>query len=88
VDKGTLNTSRPAPLSAAMTVSPCLLHLLYLGSELLAGHKIVDENGKGSPPVHASIRGQSGQGDDYMKVFFSDEAHPFTKAMLEELLYI
>ena len=25
--------------------------------------------------------------DNYVKVFFSDTAHPFTKAMLEQLLY-
>lgn len=63
----------------------------YISSTLvlnyLAGHKIVDENGKAPRLSTHPFQVNQDNVDDYMKVFFSDEAHPFTKAMLEELLF-
>jgi len=63
----------------------------YISSTLvlnyLAGHKIVDENGKAPRLSTHPFQVNQENVEDYMKVFFSDEAHPFTKEMLEELLY-
>ena len=53
----------------------------------LAGHKIVDANGKAPRLSTHPFQVTQDNVDDYMKVFFSDEAHPFTKGMLEDLLY-
>jgi len=63
----------------------------YISSTLvlnyLAGHKIVDENGKAPRLSTHPFQVNQDNVENYMKVFFSDEAHPFTKAMLEDLLY-
>lgn len=63
----------------------------YISSTLvlnyLAGHKIVDENGKAPRLSTHPFRVDQENVENYMKVFFSDEAHPFTKEMLEDLLY-
>lgn len=53
----------------------------------LAGHKIVDANGKAPRLSTHPFQVTQDNVDNYMKVFFSDEAHPFTKGMLEDLLY-
>ncbi len=53
----------------------------------LAGHKIVDANGKAPRLSTSPFRVDQSNVDNYVKVFFSDDAKPFTKAMLEELLY-
>ena len=53
----------------------------------LAGHKIVDANGKAPRLSTHPFQVTQDNVDDYMKVFFSNDAHPFTKGMLEDLLY-
>ena len=63
----------------------------YISSTLvlnyLAGHKIVDENGKAPRLSTHPFQVNQENVENYMKVFFSDDAHPFTKGMLEDLLY-
>ncbi|MBR2831478.1 MAG: substrate-binding domain-containing protein [Oscillospiraceae bacterium] len=63
----------------------------YISSTLvlnyLAGHKIVDANGKAPRLSTHPFRVDQNNVDNYMKVFFSDSAAPFTKSMLEELVY-
>ena len=63
----------------------------YISSTLvlnyLAGHKIVDANGKAPRLSTHPFRVDQSNVDNYLKVFFSDSAAPFTKAMLEKLVY-
>lgn len=63
----------------------------YISSTLvlnyLAGHKIVDENGKAPRLSTHPFQVNQENVDNYLKVFFSDTAHPFTKGMLEKLIY-
>ncbi len=63
----------------------------YISSTLvlnyLAGHKIVDENGMPPRLSTSPFRVDQDNVDNYLKVFFSDEYAPFTKEMLEDLLY-
>jgi ABC-type sugar transport system substrate-binding protein len=62
----------------------------YISSTLvlnyLAGNEIVDGNGKAPRLSTHPFQVNQENVDNYMKVFFSDDAHPFTKAMLEDLL--
>ena len=63
----------------------------YISSTLvlnyLAGHKIVDANGKAPRLSTHPFRVDQDNVDNYLKVFFSDSAAPFTKGMLEKLVY-
>jgi ABC-type sugar transport system substrate-binding protein len=68
-------------ISLACFIS-CTLVLNYL-----AGHKIVDADGKAPRLSTHPFQVNKDNVDNYMKVFFSDSAHPFTKEMLEKLLY-
>ena len=68
-------------ISLACFIS-CTLVLNYL-----AGHKIVDADGKAPRLSTHPFQVNKDNVDNYMKVFFSDSAHPFTKGMLEDLLY-
>ena len=68
-------------ISLACFIS-CTLVLNYL-----AGHKIVDADGKAPRLSTHPFQVNKDNVDNYMKVFFSDTAHPFTKGMLEKLLY-
>ena len=68
-------------ISLASYIS-CTLVLNYL-----AGHKIVDANGKAPRLSTHPFQVTQDNVDNYIKVFFSDTAHPFTKAMLEDLLF-
>ena len=68
-------------ISLASYIS-CTLVLNYL-----AGHKIVDDNGKAPRLSTSPFRVDQSNVENYMKVFFSDTAAPFTKEMLEDLLY-
>ena len=52
----------------------------------LAGNKIVDANGKAPRLSTHPFQVNQDNVDNYMKVFFSDSAHPFTKGMLEDLV--
>ena len=53
----------------------------------LAGHKIVDADGNAPRLSTHPFQVTPENVDNYIKVFFSDEAHPFTKGMLEDLLF-
>ena len=53
----------------------------------LAGHKIVDADGKAPRLSTHPFQVNQENVDNYLKVFFSETAHPFTKAMLEDLVY-
>jgi ribose transport system substrate-binding protein len=68
-------------ISLASYIS-CTLVLNYL-----AGHKIVDENGNAPRLSTQPFQVTQDNVENYCKVFFSDDAHPFTKDMLEDLLY-
>ena len=68
-------------ISLASYIS-CTLVLNYL-----AGHKIVDENGKAPRLSTHPFPVNQDNVDDYCKVFFTDGYSPFTKEMLEALLY-
>jgi len=88
VDEGTANYIKDGTvvggndgISLASYIS-CTLVLNYL-----AGHKIVDENGKPPRLSTSPFRVDQSNVDNYLKVFFSDDAKPFTKGMLEKLLY-
>ncbi|MDD6188344.1 MAG: substrate-binding domain-containing protein [Clostridiales bacterium] len=88
VDEGTANYIKDGRvvggndgISLASYIS-CTLVLNYL-----AGHKIVDENGKVPRLSTSPFRVDQNNVENYLKVFFSDEAKPFTKSMLEDLLY-
>jgi ABC-type sugar transport system substrate-binding protein len=88
VDEGTANYIKAGTvvggndgISLASYIS-CTLVLNYL-----AGHKIVDENGQPPRLSTSPFRVDQNNVDDYLKVFFSDDAKPFTKGMLEKLLY-
>ena len=63
----------------------------YISSTLvlnaLAGHKIVDADGNAPRLSTHPFQVTPENVDNYMKVFFSNEAHPFTKGMLEDLLF-
>ena len=52
----------------------------------LAGNKIVDGSGKAPRLSTHPFQVNQDNVDNYMKVFFSDSAHPFTKGMLEDLV--
>jgi ABC-type sugar transport system substrate-binding protein len=62
----------------------------YISSTLvlnyLAGNKILDANGKAPRLSTHPFQVNQENVDNYMKVFFSDSAHPFTKGMLEDLV--
>jgi ABC-type sugar transport system substrate-binding protein len=88
VDEGTANYIKDGTvvggndgISLASYIS-CTLVLNYL-----AGHKIVDENGLAPRLSTSPFRVDQNNVDNYIKVFFSDSAKPFTKGMLEDLLY-
>ena len=88
VDEGTANYIKDGTvvggndgISLASYIS-CTLVLNYL-----AGHKIVDENGMPPRLSTSPFRVDQENVDNYLKVFFSDEYSPFTKEMLEDLLY-
>ena len=88
VDEGTANYIKDGTvvggndgISLASYIS-CTLVLNYL-----AGHKIVDENGHAPRLSTSPFRVDQSNVDNYLKVFFSEEYSPFTKAMLEDLLY-
>ena len=68
-------------ISLASYIS-CTLVLNYL-----AGHKIVDADGKAPRLSTHPFQVNQDNVDNYLKVFFSETAHPFTKAMLEDLLF-
>ena len=53
----------------------------------LAGHKIIDADGNAPRLSTHPFQVTPENVDNYIKVFFSDEAHPFTKGMLEDLLF-
>jgi ABC-type sugar transport system substrate-binding protein len=63
----------------------------YISSTLvlnaLAGHKIIDADGNAPRLSTHPFQVTPENVDNYIKVFFSDEAHPFTKGMLEDLLF-
>ena len=88
VDEGTANYIKEGRvvggndgISLASYIS-CTLVLNYL-----AGHKIVDENGQAPRLSTSPFRVDQSNVDNYLKVFFSDEAKPFTQSMLNDLLY-
>lgn len=88
VDEGTARYIREGTVmggnggSSLPAYIACLLVL-----NCLDGHKIVDENGMAPRLRTQPFPVTRDNVDDYMKVFFSDEAQPFTKVMLEKLLY-
>ena len=61
----------------------------YISSTLvinyLNGNKIVDENGKAPRLSTSPFRVDQNNVENYVKVFFSEEYAPFTKAMLDEM---
>ena len=88
VDEGTANyikSGRVVGGNDGISLASYISCTLVLNA--LAGHKIVDENGKVPRLSTSPFRVDQDNVENYLKVFFSDEAKPFTKAMLEDLLY-
>ena len=88
VDEGTANyikSGRVVGGNDGISLASYISCTLVLNA--LAGHKIVDENGKVPRLSTSPFRVDQNNVENYLKVFFSDEAKPFTKAMLEDLLY-
>ena len=88
VDEGTANYIKEGTvyggndgISLACFISTTLVF------NYLAGHKIVDADGKAPRLSTHPFQVNQENVDNYLKVFFSDTAHPFTKAMLEQLVY-
>ena len=87
VDEGTANYIKDGTVyggNDGISLACFISSTLVLNA--LDGNKIVDENGKAPRLSTHPFQVNQENVEDYIKVFFSDDAHPFTKGMLENLL--